>query len=229
MGLFGKRASDLKFFGLEAFLNQLKIFKSPRRMLGAALCAAGIALLAISLSGALGNAPPPDQSQPQATAANTPEGTVAQSDVAEQQQPARQTEQPTQQTPQPSPPKTQTNTAQTQGANTQTTNAEKPPEPEPATIEVSLTINNSFKGTVNLPEGSNHCDVLRQAQTDGLISNLSLKYNKALKTYGVYVIDGVGDENNVWWTYTVNGKSPPLGCSLVTAQDGDTVKWTYIK
>lgn len=102
-------------------------------------------------------------------------------------------------------------------------------KPEPATITVSLTINDTFKGNVSLTEGSSQCDVLQQALADGLIGSLDMRYSSRYKTFGVYIIDGIGGNNAVWWTYKVNDKSPPVGCSSVKAHDGDSVLWEYQK
>lgn len=101
--------------------------------------------------------------------------------------------------------------------------------PSPGTVSVSLSVNGIHKGSVALPSTSNHCDVLAHALTDGLISSLIMPYSSQYKTYGVYVIDGIGEAGTVWWTYQVNGKSPPFGCSLQTVHDGDSVNWQYIK
>lgn len=99
----------------------------------------------------------------------------------------------------------------------------------PGMVLVSLSVNGIHKGSVALLGTSNHCDVLTHALTNGLISNLVMPYNSQYKTYGVYVVDGIGEVGAVWWTYQVNGKSPPFGCSLQTVHDGDSVNWQYIK
>jgi hypothetical protein len=93
-------------------------------------------------------------------------------------------------------------------------------------ISVSLSVNGHPKGTVRLASGSSQCDVLSQALAEGVISSLDMRYNSQQGSYGVYVIDGIGDPGSVWWTYTVNGYSPP-GCSHVPADDGDSVNWQY--
>jgi len=206
-------------------LNQLavKLRKSPRRVFGAALCVVGVVLLVASVAGGMSGAPP-DTSQPRATAIGAPEVSPG----GEPTEPSTSNEQPVQQkTPKPAQsPETQTNT---QSTYPQPATTENPPQPEPATIEVSLTINNSYKGKVSLPDGSNQCDVLRQALSDGLISNLDIRYSNQHKTHGVYIIDGIGDNNAIWWTYKVDGKSPPVGCSKVEARSGQSVEWEYQK
>lgn len=96
-------------------------------------------------------------------------------------------------------------------------------------IKVSLSVNGHLKGSVTLLTTANQCDVLKQAYADGLISSLDMRYNSQYKTYGVYVIDGIGDSSSVWWTYKVNGSSPPYGCSYMSVHNGDSVNWQYIK
>ncbi len=101
---------------------------------------------------------------------------------------------------------------------------------QPATtISASLTINDSSKGHITLPANSNQCDVLTQALKNGQLSSLDMRYSSQYGTYAVYVIDGIGDSNSVWWTYKVNGKSPPYGCSQQPVHDGDAVTWRYVK
>lgn len=95
-------------------------------------------------------------------------------------------------------------------------------------VKVFLSVNSNPKGSVILKSTANQCDVLRQASADGLIS-LDMRYNSQLKSYAVYVINGIGNKNSVWWTYTVNAKPPPLGCSYITVHDGDLINWQYIK
>jgi hypothetical protein len=95
-------------------------------------------------------------------------------------------------------------------------------------VKVFLSVNGSPKGDVTLKSGSNHCQVLSQAYATGLISSLDMRYNSQYKTYGVYVIDGIGDPSSVWWVYKVNGQSPP-GCSYMKVHGGDSVNWQYLK
>lgn len=96
-------------------------------------------------------------------------------------------------------------------------------------VKVFLSVNGNPKGNVTLKSGSNHCQVLSQAYAVGLISSLDMRYNSQYKTYGVYVIDGIGDPSSVWWVYKVNGQSPPYGCSYMKVHGGDSVNWQYLK
>jgi hypothetical protein len=100
---------------------------------------------------------------------------------------------------------------------------------QPVTISLTLSINGQAKGLVKLATGSDQCDVLTQALADGLISSLDMVYDSPYNTEAVYVIDGIGDPGSVWWTYTVNGSSPPYGCAHVTVHNGDSVNWQYVK
>lgn len=93
--------------------------------------------------------------------------------------------------------------------------------------QINVYINNGPSFTVSVNNGANQCDVLTKALQDGKISSLNMKYNNTYKTYGVYQINGIGKEDQIWWTYSVNGKNPPLGCSLVKANNNDNVVWIY--
>lgn len=95
------------------------------------------------------------------------------------------------------------------------------------TFQVSLKINGSAVGAVDVQEGNNQCDVLSKAKDQGRISQLFMKYESTLGTYGVYQINGQGSENVVWWTYKVNGTAPTQGCSYIKANSGDNVEWEY--
>ena len=97
------------------------------------------------------------------------------------------------------------------------------------TIYVSLSVNGASQGTVKLKSASNQCQVLTNALSQGIISSLDMRYSSTYKTYAVYIINGIGDANAVWWTYTVNGFSPPYGCSNMPAKNGDLVNWNYVK
>ena len=96
-------------------------------------------------------------------------------------------------------------------------------------ISVSLSVNGHAKGTVRLASGGSQCDVLSQALAEGVISSLDMRYSQSYGTEGVYVIDGQGDHDVVWWTYQVNGHAPPYGCGYTTAHAGDSVNWQYVK
>lgn len=100
--------------------------------------------------------------------------------------------------------------------------------PAPVT-QVQLQINGSTVGSVTIEPGQNHCDVLTTAQTSGIIHSLDMRWNEALKTYGVYGINGIGDPHTVNWVYEVNGKSPPMGCSLTKPAANDVINWKYLK
>jgi len=97
---------------------------------------------------------------------------------------------------------------------------------EKASISVSIDGVSPF--SITLEKGKNQCDVLRKALDEKKISNLVTKYDSSLRSTGVYVINGLGKENAVWWTYTVNEKSPTQGCDHIAANHGDSVSWKYI-
>ncbi|MFI5271097.1 MAG: DUF4430 domain-containing protein [Candidatus Saccharimonadales bacterium] len=100
---------------------------------------------------------------------------------------------------------------------------------QPSTVQVTLDINGKTKGVVSLPITSNQCDLLSQAYNQGILGELDMRYSSQFGTEGIYSIDGMGDPNSIWWTYTVNGKAPPFGCAYVKVQNGETVNWQYVK
>jgi hypothetical protein len=97
---------------------------------------------------------------------------------------------------------------------------------EKAIIMVNIDGGSNF--TVSLDKGKNQCDVLTESLNQKKISQLLMKYDSSLDSYGVYQINNVGKDNAVWWTYTVNGTSPTQGCNHIAANNGDTVSWKYI-
>lgn len=96
-------------------------------------------------------------------------------------------------------------------------------------LKVMLSINSVSKGTISMTAGSNQCQVLGQALQQGFIQSLDMRYSEQYKTMAVYVINGLGESNEIWWTYSVNGKPPPFGCSKMTVRNGDQVNWWYVK
>ena len=122
------------------------------------------------------------------------------------------------------------NTTQNNATQTSLNYGQANNSPAPAVaINVTLSINGGYKGNVKLLAGSNQCDVLTQALATNIISSLDMRYSSQYKTQGVYVIDGIGDAGTIWWTYKVNGSAPPYGCGVMTAHDGDSVNWQYVK
>lgn len=95
-------------------------------------------------------------------------------------------------------------------------------------LQVSVAVNPGGSFSLTIPSGSNQCDVLNKALSDGKISSLTMRFNNSLGTYAVYQINGVGKDNAVWWTYKVNGQSPSQGCSFIKVNNGDRIEWNYI-
>ncbi len=118
-----------------------------------------------------------------------------------------------------------TNNAQSNSAASPT--VQPTTQPSVQTFQVNLSINGSSVGSVTLDQGANQCDVLSRAKDQGKISSLLMKYDNNLGTNGVYQINGQGKENSVWWVYKVNGQSPGQGCSLVKANSGENIEWSY--
>ena len=96
-------------------------------------------------------------------------------------------------------------------------------------IQVTLYINNVNKGQIYLNSGMSQCQVLSQALQQGAIQSLDMRYSEQYNTMAVYVINGLGEANEIWWAYRVNGKPPPFGCSKMIVQNGDQVVWSYVK
>lgn len=145
-----------------------------------------------------------------------------------------QVQQPTQDSQsnsQPNNPPKQTATPDPEPTSNQPTpTPESTPQATPASqkVTVNITINGGEQFSLELNSENNHCDALSEALNKGKISSLKMEYNSALGSYGVYEINGLGQDGQVWWVYEVNGKSPPFGCSQVKVKDGDQIKWNYI-
>lgn len=135
----------------------------------------------------------------------------------------------TKQNPFPTPIPTNTPFSQAlQNDSLQNPNPTPIPTNTTPTFQVNFSITGSPNLTVDIPEGSNQCDVLSKALEQGKIQSLNMRYDKNLETYAVYQINGLGKENTVWWVYTVNGQSPSQGCSYIKANSGDNIEWKYI-
>ena len=105
-----------------------------------------------------------------------------------------------------------------------------PPTTTPAPtarLQLTLLIDNDPPFTVEVDSPKNHCQVLEAALAQGKLSSLNLKFFPSLSSYAVYQINGLGDTNQLWWTYSVNGQQPPYGCSQVMVNQGDVIHWTY--
>lgn len=101
-------------------------------------------------------------------------------------------------------------------------------DPQQNVLKVNLSINDGPSFSIELPSGSNQCDVLNKALSDGKISSLNMKYLSSMSTYGVYQINGIGKGEQVWWVYKVNGISPSQGCNHVKVNNNDSVNWSYL-
>ena len=98
---------------------------------------------------------------------------------------------------------------------------------QPTSFTVSLQINGKSTGDVSVAATASQCDVLNDALAQGVITSLDMRYFASLASYGVYTINGQGDSNQVWWVYSVNGKSPPVGCSKLGVSSGEIINWQY--
>lgn len=122
-----------------------------------------------------------------------------------------------------------TETTQAQSSTNITTNQPTTiPSPTISKISISLSVDEGSSFSLSLDEGNNHCDALSQALQEGKISSLNMQFNSSFNSYAVYKINGLGQEGQVWWTYKVNDKSPPLGCTHIKVQNNDNVRWTYV-
>ena len=98
----------------------------------------------------------------------------------------------------------------------------------PTKLKVALSINGESVGQVDMKSDQNHCDVLREALSQKKIKSLDMRYNKDFKTNVVYLINGVGKKDSVWWGFKINGKSPDQGCSYLKVKNGDSSDWSYL-
>lgn len=97
-----------------------------------------------------------------------------------------------------------------------------------SSINVNVTVAGSSSFSLMLPSPANQCDVLSHALGAGKISQLDMRYNSGYGSYGVYKINNIGQANQIWWTFRVNGVSPSKGCSYVPANNYDQIVWEYI-
>jgi len=95
-------------------------------------------------------------------------------------------------------------------------------------LQVSASATGVGSFSVSVSPGSNQCDVLSKAFSEGKINNLNMRFNNDIGSNAVYQINGLGKDNSVWWTYKVNGQSPNQGCSLIKVNNNDRVEWSYI-
>ncbi|MEK7598010.1 MAG: DUF4430 domain-containing protein [Patescibacteria group bacterium] len=95
-------------------------------------------------------------------------------------------------------------------------------------VKVSLSINGSPVGQIDMKSSQNQCDVLNQALLQKKIKSLDMRFNRDFKTSVVYLINGVGKKDSVWWGFKVNSKSPNQGCSYINVKNGDSSEWSYL-
>jgi hypothetical protein len=98
----------------------------------------------------------------------------------------------------------------------------------PTKLKVALLINGKPVGQIDMTSDLNQCDVLSQALAQKKIKSLDMRYNKDFKTSVVYLINGVGKKDSVWWGFKVNGKLPDQGCSYIKVKNGDSADWDYL-
>lgn len=106
------------------------------------------------------------------------------------------------------------------------------PNTENVSVELSLKTSSSAtedtQVKVDLPAGSDHCEVLKKALEQGKIKGLDMRYQEEYKTNGVFVINGIGKSDSPWWVYKINGADAPLGCSEIKVAQGDKILWEYL-
>ena len=95
-------------------------------------------------------------------------------------------------------------------------------------IKVSLSINGSSVGQIDMTSDQNQCDILTQALEQKKIKSLDMRYNKDFKTSVVYLVNGIGKKDSIWWGFKVNGKLPDQGCSYIKVKNGDRTDWSYL-
>ena len=113
-------------------------------------------------------------------------------------------------------------------ADSETDKATDQAEQVTSTIQVNLSIDGEPGKDLDIASGSNHCDLLNRALEMQIIDSLKMEFNDQYQTYGIYKINDIGKENEVWWVFTINGESAPAGCDGVTVNEGDQVVWEYL-
>lgn len=116
----------------------------------------------------------------------------------------------------------------------QLTKSSKAPSPTLAptktkqNVKASLSINGSPVGQIDMTSDQNQCDILTQALEQKKIKSLDMRYNKDFKTSVVYLVNGIGKKDSIWWGFKVNGKLPDQGCSYINVKNGDSTDWSYL-
>jgi hypothetical protein len=157
-----------------------------------------------------------ESSQPKQAAEGTQENLI------EESVPTSKAESTPQPTPQKASPPKKSSTSSPTPSPTPTST----PVVQEITVEMSIDGVGSF--SLSLQTGKNHCELLNHALSENKISSLNMKHNPSLGSYGVYQINGLGQEGQVWWVYEINQKKVAYGCSQVQAKDGDSIEWKYI-
>jgi hypothetical protein len=100
------------------------------------------------------------------------------------------------------------------------------PTPTPAPqVTLQLLINHvttSFGLPLASPQDA--CSILGEAKAEGKITSYTLTYYPSYQSDYVSEINGLKDN----WTFKLNGSLPPVGCSKVPLQVGDTVTWQFV-
>ena len=110
-------------------------------------------------------------------------------------------------------------TASSSGTTSGTSSAPaQPVKSSEVTVRVSA---GGSSGKLTLAKGSTVYDALLA---------LGVSVNAENTEYGVYVtsINGVAEDANHGWTYTVNGSMPNVSASGYRVSDGDSIVWTYV-
>lgn len=95
-------------------------------------------------------------------------------------------------------------------------------------IKVLLSINGSPVGQIDMTSDQNQCDILTEALAQKRIKSLDMRYNKDFKTSVVYLVNGIGKKDSIWWGFKVNGKLPDQGCSYINVKNRDSTDWSYL-
>lgn len=105
------------------------------------------------------------------------------------------------------------------------------PSPKPQIqeqIKVNLSVDGGEPIDLELNSGDDACSVLKKALEEKKITDLDMRYEDKYKTNGVYVINGLGKKDSIWWVYKINGVDAAAGCSQVKVHSGDKIEWNYL-
>jgi hypothetical protein len=97
--------------------------------------------------------------------------------------------------------------------------------PQSKTVNLKIIMpDNTIATKITLNANANVCDILQQAKKEGKLTSLTFDDSYLTTAHSRYIKEINGYKNN--WTFKVNNSSP-LGCSLITPRQNDSVVWKF--